>query len=564
MARRQDGYGDVPDGFASDPEALAYRCIYEQSGIGIFRSDLAGRYIAANPAAVRLHGYDTEAALLRAVGDIAAEVYVDAEDRERLKRRLASEDSVLGFECEIYRHKTGERRWVRQNVWKVFDADGGLLYLEGHVEDITDRKAFEQTLSDRVTVRTAALERANRKLRDEIEARKRIEQALGERETQLQQSQKLEVVGQLTGGIAHDFNNLLGVIVGSLDLLKDLLSDQAQHRSLVDAALRAALRGADLTDRLLAFSRKQVLRPETTDLNGLILGMTELLRRTLGETISIRTVAASDLSYARIDTAQLETALLNLAVNASHAMQGGGDLTFKTANVALEEAGEGDSEGFEPGPYVLLSVSDTGTGIAPEHLGHVFEPFFTTKEIGEGSGLGLSMVQGFVKQSGGHIAIESEEGAGTTVTLYLPPADGPLPQSGAVSEAVGVPRGSGERVLIVAEDRTARNLVAETISGLGYRTREVPDGGEALDVLAEDAEIALLFADVVLSGAVTGADLAEAAQRLRPGLGVLFTSGYTENAAAHTRILQSGCALLTKPYRRETLARRLREALSGA
>ncbi len=930
-------FSDITDERA---QAENYERVYTQSAIGIFRSTPDGQYIAANPAAVRLHGYDSEQELLQAVGDVGEEIYVRPQDRIALRNMLEKHGEAFGFECEIYRHKTGERCWVRQNIWKISDNEGRLRYLEGHVEDITERKNFELGLSDRIEERTAALRTANKSLQAEIEERTQAEAALKENElllrerealfhsiidnspsvivvkdldgrfvfvnqsfvnarggtvenwigkeaysssppdhaaamraqdreaielqtavtrerrttlldgmpyhmivtkfpvndadgalvgvasistdvrelyqtrraleiseerlrsivdnspsaiflkgldgtyqlankqfgawhrkspeeivgakthdlypeelaktfsdhdrkvletrrgfereietlfadgehrvvhatkfpvlgpdgeivgigvigtditerkhaesalrdsetllraiidnmpalvslkdaqgryllankgfesttgvsaddaigrttrdlgiedafvdrvvaldqkvletgqvvgeedevvmargvfvrsltkfpvfdtsgnirgvgtvsvdvsdrkameAQLQQAQKMEAVGQLTGGVAHDFNNLLGVIIGNLDLLGEALKSDSGKHKLIESALRAALRGADLTGRLLAFSRKQALRPEVLDLNALVLGMTDLLRRTLGETISIRSVAAPGLWFAQIDPGQMEAALLNLAVNARHAMAGGGQLTVETANVELSERLTDRDGELEPGRYVMLAVTDTGTGIPADKLEHVFEPFFTTKGVGEGSGLGLSMVHGFVKQSDGHVTIQSEQDTGTAVRLYFPVADGE-PAAADDSAFVNLgPRGAGETILIVEDDPDLRKLAVKTVSGLGYDTLQASDGESALAVLAKGTRVDLLFTDVVLPGGMNGVALGETVSKSQPGIKILYTSGYTENAVPHKSILRSGDELLIKPYRREVLAHRLWHVLN--
>ena len=378
---------------------------------------------------------------------------------------------------------------------------------------------------------------------------------------QLRQAQKMEAVGQLTGGVAHDFNNLLGVIIGNLDFLDELLVDDSDQQELIATALQAALQGAEMTSRLLAFSRKQALNPVSIDLNTLVHGMTDLLKRALGETVTIRNVTSPNLKIVKIDSGQLETALLNLAVNARQAMTGGGQLTIETSNVELDHDYAEYHEEVEAGIYAMLAVSDTGTGMSSTVLEHAFDPFFTTKEVGQGSGLGLSMVFGFMKQSNGHISIYSEEDEGTTVKLYFPASEAVEPLSVGQSEPNAIPLGSGEIVLIVEDNAGLRNLAVKIVSSLGYKTVEASDASSALAILDGGAPVDVLFTDIVLPRGMNGARLAAAALARRPSIRVLYTSGYTENAIVHNGVLDEGIELLDKPYRREEVARRLNQIL---
>jgi PAS domain S-box-containing protein len=381
-------------------------------------------------------------------------------------------------------------------------------------------------------------------------------------ERQLHQAQKMEAVGQLTGGLAHDFNNLLLVVLGNLEMLEDHIKDNPEARRFVRTSLEAVERAAQLTQRLLAFARKQPLQPTPTDVTQVMQGMHALLERTLGEHIQIETVSAAGLWLAMVDPAQLENAVLNLAINARDAMPGGGKLTIEAANVRLDDAYAEANPFVTPGQYVLVAVSDTGTGIPPEIVDRVFEPFFTTKETGKGTGLGLSMVYGFVKQSGGHIKIYSEPGLGTTVKMYLPRAHaGPPERATKLPGAVTTDTGT-ETILVVEDDPLVRAYVEAQIKSLGYAVISAADGRAALQRLDEHPEIALLFTDVVMPGMSGGQLAAEALQR-RPGLKVLFTSGYTENAILHHGKLDPGVHLLNKPYRREELAKKIRRVLDA-
>jgi PAS domain S-box-containing protein len=380
-------------------------------------------------------------------------------------------------------------------------------------------------------------------------------------EAQLRAAQRMEAIGQLTGGVAHDFNNLLTVILGNAEMLVESLSDDAQLRLLAEMTQTAAQRGAELTQRLLAFARRQPLDPAAVDVNGLLGSMDALLRRTLGDEVEVELVRGGGLWRALVDAPQLENALLNLCLNARDAMPDGGRLTIETANAALDDAYAREAEEVEPGQYVMIAVSDTGVGMTEEVRARAFDPFFTTKAVGRGSGLGLSMVFGFVKQSRGHVRLYSEPGQGTTVRLYLPRAAAEPP---AVASAVpeGLPRGA-EAVLLVEDDTQVREHAARLLESLGYRVLAAPDGPSALALLREGKAVDLLFTDVVMPGGMNGRELADAARALRPGLPVLFTSGYTENAIVHHGRLDRGVLLLAKPYRRGELAAKLRQALDG-
>lgn len=379
-------------------------------------------------------------------------------------------------------------------------------------------------------------------------------------ESRLHQAQKMDAVGQLTGGVAHDFNNLLTVIIGALDL--DPQRVPPEMRPAIEQALRAAERGAALTHRLLAFSRQQMLVARRVDLNRLIGDMDELLRRTLGEHVEIDLKLADRLWPALADIGQVENSLLNLAINARDAMPEGGKLTIETGNVHLDDDYASSNAEVAPGDYVMMAVTDTGSGMPPEVLAHVFEPFFTTKDVGKGTGLGLSMIYGFAKQSGGHAKIYSEVGHGTTVRLYLPrltnQSIGSSPAAAAASQ-----EGGGETILVVEDNPDVRRLVLRQLRDLGYEVIEAANGPQALRILDDGASIDLLFTDVVMPGGMTGRQLAEAAKARCPGLKTLFTSGYTEDSILRLGKLDPGVRLLSKPYRKHELATRIREALDG-
>ena len=384
---------------------------------------------------------------------------------------------------------------------------------------------------------------------------------IAELNVRLQKSQRMEAIGQLTGGIAHDFNNLLLVVSGSAEILLEEATGNPDQIRLLQSITKAARRGGALTQRLLAFAGKQALDPKPVDLNRLVAGLDPMLRRTLGEHIQIELIRAGGLWPALVDQSQLENALLNLCLNARDAMAGGGRLTIETANVRLDEEYAARTGDIPPGQYVMLAVSDTGQGIAPEHLQRVFEPFFTTKETGKGTGLGLSMVYGFVKQSAGHVAIYSEPLQGTTVKLYLPRASGAAAVV-ATTDDEDVVVGGGDIVLLVEDDDEVRQVAVASLRSLGYTVIETSDGPSAMAVLEQRADVKLLFTDIVMPGGMNGRALADAARRLRPELQVLYTSGYTENAIVHQGRLDEGALLLSKPYRRIDLDRAVRAALA--
>jgi PAS domain S-box-containing protein len=381
-------------------------------------------------------------------------------------------------------------------------------------------------------------------------------------EAQIRHVQKMDAVGQLTGGIAHDFNNILTVITGTIGILSEAVADRPQLVAIAKMIDEAAERGASLTKHLLAFARRQPLQPREIDVNALVLETAKLLHPTLGEHIEIAPKLAVDAWTALVDPNQLTTAVLNLSLNARDAMPTGGKLTLETNNVYLDEGYAALNSEVAVGNYVMVAVSDTGTGIPAANLEKVFDPFFTTKEVGKGTGLGLSMVFGFVKQSNGHIKIYSEEGHGTTVKLYLPRATG-LDQTAAEAVETSHVEGGHEVVLIVEDDELVRRYVVTQIESLGYITLEASNATEALRVIDNASAIDLLFTDVIMPGPMNGRQLVDAALQRRPSLKTLYTSGYTENAIVHHGRLDSGVLLLAKPYRKSDLAKMMRMALDS-
>ncbi|WP_159460240.1 response regulator [Tistlia consotensis] len=439
-------------------------------------------------------------------------------ERPETVRRMSERSEVTG------RRKSGEEFPAEASISKLIE-DGRTTFL-AVIRDVSERKALQE---------------------------------------QLRQVQKMEAVGQLTGGLAHDFNNLLTIVIGNLDQLCEELDGQLRARKLADQALGASLRGANLTRQLLAFSRRQPLETRVFDLNRLVSDTIALLRRTLGEPVEVETRLAAELWPALADPTQLEAALANLAINARDAMPDGGRLIVETANKPLDAHYAACNLEVAPGDYVVLAVSDSGTGIPPEVLDKVFEPFFTTKDPGKGTGLGLSMVYGFAKQSGGHVKIYSELGHGTTVRLYLPRASTqPKDEEAAAPHLRPVTKVARDAtILVVEDDEEVRAVALRQLRALGYRVVEAADGKAGLQLLEQQAEVDLLFTDVVMRGGMSGPELAREARRRWPSLKVLFTSGYTEAALAGGSSIEGLGNLLSKPYRRDELARKVAEALDG-
>ena len=410
---------------------------------------------------------------------------------------------------------------------------------------------------DELSVIQDELRASNAHLSNEIAERIKVEE-------QLRQVQKMEAIGQLSGGIAHDFNNMLAVIIGALNVMQRRLDrGDTNIGEFMKAAIDGAMRGGALTQRLLAFARKQVLEPRPLDINKLVSGMSDLLRRTLGETVQTEVILAGGLWRVHADAHQLETVIVNLVVNARDAMEGGGKLTIETNNAHLDEGYVGRHLDVPPGQYVVLAVTDTGTGMTADILAKVFDPFFTTKSAGKGTGLGLSQVYGFVKQSGCHIKIYSEPGQGATVKIYLPRYHGAGEEPVAKPALAASPHGkASEKILVVEDEDAVRALTAEGLKDLGYTVLAANGGEEALKLLDLNPDIALLFTDIVMPN-MNGRELAEAAHQRRPDLKVLYTTGYTRNAVVHNGTLDHGVRLLGKPFTLEQLAHTIRDVLDG-
>jgi PAS domain S-box-containing protein len=504
--------------------AARLKAVVDTAVDGVILIDMQGIVTMFNPVCERLFGYRADEVIGRNVKMLMPAPYRGEHDRYIANYLHTGERKIIGIGREVAgQRKDGTTFPMDLSVGEARQ-EGGSIFV-GMIHDLTQRKRTEE---------------------------------------QLAQAQKMEAVGQLSGGLAHDFNNLLTVVVGNAETLSLALKARPDLKQAADMIATAGERGAELTRRLLAFSRRQMLQPSQINCNRLIDSMQRMLWRTLREDIEIRIALAPDLWPAFADAGQLESAILNLAINARDAMADGGGLSISTANVAVDEHYRDRYPEVTPGNYVLIAVTDTGEGMPPEVLARAFEPFFTTKEVGKGSGLGLSMVYGFMKQSNGHVSIYSEVNLGTTVRLYLPahstmPADHTVAQAGAEGEP---PRGR-ETILVTEDDPFVRAYVVSSLEDLGYRVIAAQDAREALTHLNEGGDVDVLFTDIVMPGGMNGWELAERAQQIRPGLRLLFTSGYAlETLVARGRI-HPNTAILNKPYRRPELARRLREVLDS-
>jgi PAS domain S-box-containing protein len=476
---------------------------------------------------------------------------IHAEDREIVGIEINEALRRGGpYRCEFrVRQHDGMFRWIEANGRVDQDENGAALRFPGVLIDIDHRRSIETAL---------------RELNQQLESR--VQLAIEQREEAedaLRQSQKMEAVGQLTGGIAHDFNNLLTGISGSLQMLEARI---AQGRldavpRYIDVAQGATKRAAALTQRLLAFSRRQTLDPKPTNLNRLIADMEELVRRTTGPEIDVKVVGAADLWPVLIDQNQLENALLNLCINARDAMPKGGRLTIETANRCFDE-NAGIENNLPSGHYISLSVTDTGVGMSKATIGRIFEPFFTTKPLGQGTGLGLSMIYGFVRQSNGQISVSSEEGHGTTICLYLPRLYGEVPDGDiAKQNSAGFETGYGETVLLIDDEPSVRLLIVDVLQEFGYRVLQAVDGPSGLKILQSDTRLDLLITDVGLPGGMNGRQIADAGRAVRPKLKVLFITGYAENAVVGNGHLEPGMQIVTKPFAIDALANKVREMI---
>jgi len=480
-----------------------------------------GRYVLINRAAEELWGLHRS----DVIGRTAAEIYPAAEAdiiRQRDEQLLRAGNQIILDEHSLHTPGNGTKTVTSRRI--AIRQNGEAQYLLGVVEDVSRRKLIEQ---------------------------------------QLQQAQKMEAVGNLTGGLAHDFNNLLLIIIGNLDLLSLDVAGNAAAKEKIETILEASLRGAELTKQMLAFSRRQPLQPKRVDVNALIDDTMRLLTRTLGETITYDVRMGKDLWPVFVDHAQLESTLVNIAINARDAMPDGGRLSITTSNVHVDADFAARHAEFTPGDYVGISITDTGTGMPPEVVARIFEPFFTTKGPGEGTGLGLSMVYGFMKQSKGHISAYSEVGLGTTFKLYLPchgPSQAPA-KARVESQPAAARAQPGETILVVDDNRDVRLAVCTQLASLGYNVHEADSGHAALERL-ETLRVDLLFTDMIMPGGLSGKDVADRARTKFPGLKILFTSGFPGKTFADgSTELQPADRLLSKPYRKTDLARAVRELL---
>ena len=470
----------------------------------------------------RIHGFEPEEVMANPMRYIES---LHPEDRPRLmaEARLSAERlTPMHTEARII-GPDGDTLWIESRAQPTRLPDGSVVW-DGIALDITERKTMAE---------------------------------------ELRRAQNLEAIGHLTGGVAHDFNNLLTIIVGNLELIGAALAGDEALSGLVGEAEDAANRGATLTERLLAFSRKQVLKPRPTDVNALVGGMLDLLRRGIGETVEVRTGLAEDAWQVLVDSSQLENAILNLAVNARDAMPDGGAITIESANTQLEEGRAGRPRDAASGDYLRLAITDTGSGMTPEVIAHALEPFFTTKGAGKGNGLGLSMVYGLVEQSGGHLEIDSAIGRGTTIGIYLPRTRAARRAQAAAVEETDAPRGRGETILLVEDNPSVRRVAVKALALLGYDLVEAGEAATALAMLGERRDIALLFTDVVLPGGINGIELIRRARAADPGLKALLMSGYTGGGDGGDGILDLDVELINKPFRAADLARKVRRLLDA-
>lgn len=489
------------------------------------------------------------------LADIFATVHPD--DQDGLAQAIEAATIKGGAYAHHYRvrRSDGQYHWIEANGRVDHGPDGTPLSFPGVLINIAGRRALEEERDRAIAALMALNETLEQRVAERSDELTRTAEAL-------RQSQKMEAVGQLTGGLAHDFNNLLTGIMGNLELLKTRVArgrlDDIDR--FVHAAQGAGRRAAALTQRLLAFSRRQTLDPKPTDANRLIAGIEDLLRRTVGATAHIEVVGAAGLWAANIDAGQLESALLNLCINARDAMPDGGRITIETANKWLDER-TGKERDLVPGQYISICVTDTGCGMSAETVARAFEPFFTTKPIGQGTGLGLSMVYGFARQSGGQVRIYSELGHGTTVCVYLPRHLGDAEEAAPLESTRSIDGAAGQPVLVVEDEPSIRYLIDEVLEEAGYIVTNAADGASGLRVIESGTPIELLITDVGLPNGMNGRQVADAARALRPGLKVLFITGYAENAAVGNGHLEPGMELLTKPFSLEALAAKVADMM---
>lgn len=511
------------------PEAQAakLRGILESAVTAIITIDDRGLIESINPATERLFGYGPAELAGQNVKVLMPEPYKAEHDGYITNYLGTGVKKIIGIGREVRgRRKDGTTFPLHLSV-SEFSADGR-RYFTGMIHDLSDRK--------------------------------HVEEALRESERRLAQAQKMEAVGQLTGGIAHDFNNLLLVITGNHELLEQQL-DRDDHKVLLKEAQDAAVLGSKLTDQLLTFARRRHMDTEVIQLNDQVVGITDMLRRTLGEHIMLSTALTPGVWPILADPGQFQSAIVNMAVNARDAMSQGGKLVVETRNIVLDGHHADFHAELTPGEYVQLSISDTGSGMSPDVRDRVFEPFFTTKEKGRGTGLGLAMVYGFVKQTGGHITIYSEPGHGTTFNLYFPRIDGVTAQASPQVKGTADPH-ARETILVVEDDERVRRLTITRLKLIGYQVLEASDGPKALDILSKEHAVDLVFTDLVMPGGMSGREVAARARQLKPGIKVLLTSGYAEELVHGDDLEREQLKVLRKPYHQSDLVAALRDVLT--
>jgi PAS domain S-box-containing protein len=526
-----------------------FRLAQIASGIGWFEWDLSSNDWEWTPPVATLFGFEAGAgAPGRSFAEWERAIFVDDVPKLRTALRAASESGAYYAEFRV-KHPDGSLHWIAGKGEATKDGDSGeARWIAGVYYEITERKTLEARL-------LALNETLEARVAEEVMRRQQTEDAL-------RQAQKMEVIGQLTGGVAHDFNNLLMVILGNLETMQRRLSRDSELQRLVSAALGGASRAAQLTQRLLAFARRQPLAPEVVSPNKLIAGMSDLLRRALGESMAMETALTARVWNAFVDANQLENALINLVVNSRDALPEGGKVSIETANCYLDEAYCATQGDVMPGQYVGIFVGDSGTGMPEEVIDKAFEPFFTTKDA-QGTGLGLSQVYGFVRQSGGHVKIYSETGGGTVVRLYFPRHMSTNIQPETQPDETVSPRAKrGETVLIVEDDPDVRDYTVDVTKELGYRVVSAADGPTALALLDGHPELRLLFTDVGLPG-MNGRQLADEVLRRRPDVKILFTTGYARDAIVHDGRLDQGVEVVFKPFSYSDLAVKIRHAFDS-
>ncbi|MBV8506628.1 MAG: PAS domain-containing protein, partial [Alphaproteobacteria bacterium] len=535
---------------AAEALSAELKQILDTSATGLTHCSRDLRYVSANPAYAKVAGVPLEQIIGCPIAKVMGEQALDMV-RPCIERALRGER--VEFEIELPWAASGPK-WTHFVYTPCEEPDGSISGWVGSVRDVTERKHVEM-----------ALRELNERLEERVEERTQAAAAeMAERqkvEAMLQQAQRLEAIGQLTGGVAHDFNNLLTVILANVDLLQTRLRSADDAWRLMAAVERAALRGAQLTSQLLAFSRRQQLQPVTLSVQRSILNVGDLVRRAVGEAVTVQISADAELWPSRLDPARFESAILNLAVNARDAMPEGGRLVIDSRNVTVAEA-EAIGLDLSPGDYIRVDVTDSGAGMAPDVQRRAFEPFFTTKDVGKGTGLGLAQIYGFVKQSGGAATIASTPGKGTTVSLYLPRAESEIVEDQLPARERGGARGNGKTILVVEDQPDVLEVIQMFLDGLDYRILTATDGVAARKLLESDEAIDLLLTDVVMPNGVSGLDLAKDARRLRQDLKIVLLSGYLRDIDNRPGGL-TGLMFLEKPFRQTELADKLAAALGG-